>query len=291
MSVTLCRWALSGVLILLSLPVLAKDDRVLELIDRYKIADPDTRFTEPSGLVLVPNGEQLVAVSDNTHQLYWLTPKGAVLGTLPYPGELDDLEGIALRPDGMFLVVEEARRRIVVLDSGGARTLSTHPLSEMAGYRDLAPRLARNPNNKGLEGITVDPQTGRVLVVFERTPRLLVEISADLSRIVQTWELPANAGFVSDNAAEAELDISGLAWDSRSGKVWMVSDEGRSLYLYNLEAQQAEHWPLAYIRQDDRKTVKHAEGVALDPQAGRLFIVTDAGRKSRLYVFALPERR
>ena len=97
------------------------------------------------------------------------------------------------------------------------------------------------------------------------------------------------SGFISDRVNDDELDVSGLAWSASSGVLWILSDKGRQIFLYNPEKRTAETIELTYMKDGDRKVVKHPEGIALDEPNGLLYILTDVAEKSRLYVFDIPE--
>ncbi|MEM7321088.1 MAG: SdiA-regulated domain-containing protein, partial [Pseudomonadota bacterium] len=145
-----------------------------------------------------------------------------------------------------------------------------------------------NPPNKGLEGITVDPLSGTIFVVVEGRPRLLISISPDLSKILDATLLSRELGFTSPHADDEDLDVSGLAWSAETSDLWIVSDTGRRGFIFDPAQRTTKAFDLAYARDGETKTIKNAEGIALDEAGERLFILTDDGKKSRLFVFRMP---
>ncbi|NOC85868.1 SdiA-regulated domain-containing protein [Ruegeria sp. HKCCD6428] len=262
----------------------------LVLVDRFKVADKSEGFSEPSGLSLSSAEGFLWSVSDAEPKLHLLGIDGALGNSFKLPSlKGSDLEGVAWRKDGSVLVLQETDRSILVVHPTDPIKLTTVPLATLKGYSDAAEMLVGNPLNKGPEGITVDPDTGRVFVVIEGKPRLLLVLSPELTEIEEITPLDRESGFMSDRVNDDELDVSGLAWSASSGVLWILSDKGRQIFLYNPETRTAETIELTYMKDGDRKVVKHPEGIALDEPNGLLYILTDDAEKSRLYVFDIPE--
>ncbi|WP_170530099.1 SdiA-regulated domain-containing protein [Ruegeria arenilitoris] len=261
----------------------------LVLVDRFKVADKSKGFSEPSGLSLSNAEGFLWSVSDAEPKLHLLGVDGVLGNSFQLPSLAgSDLEGVASRKDGSVLLLQETDRSILVVHPTDPIQLTRVPLASLKGYPAAAELLVGNPLNKGPEGITVDPDTGRVFVVIEGQPRLLLVVSPDLTEIQEVIPLDRGSGFVSDRVNDDELDVSGLAW-SVSGVLWILSDKGRQIFLYDPETRTADAIELTYMKNGDRKVVKHPEGIALDEAKGLLYILTDDAEKSRLYVFNIPE--
>jgi len=133
-----------------------------------------------SGLAL--KGRSLYAVSDKEDghiQRIILSPdltsarlEPAIPITLPPGTEKGrcDWEGLAVAPDGRWLLASELRHRALALPaSGGAGTWLTPSLQESA-----APHGMLQVANAGLEGITSGPE-GVLLLAAERQERGLIE--------------------------------------------------------------------------------------------------------------------
>lgn len=248
------------------------------------IADRGHDFTEVSGLSLARDGG-FWAVSDDTARLFRLDEAGKVRMKASLDADTG-LEGVALDLAGgrIFAVREDTAEVLAFSDEGG---MTRHPLLSMAGAGVVAPYFSPNDARDGLEGISVDPDSGAVYVVKERRPRLLLEISPDLSQVRQVIALTGSAGFASDMADDDHLDVSGLAWDAGRRGLWITSDTGKALYFFSLETMQARGWALVDEAGGSPGRVSNAEGVALGADGQTLFVVTDDGRNSRLLTYRI----
>lgn len=263
----------------------AKSEKlVLRFVSSDKIADRSQGFTEVSGLSLSENGG-FWAVSDNTARLFRLDEVGKIQKTESLHAE-PGLEGVTFDlATGRILTVREDTSEILDVAPDGRTT--RHPILAMEGAGSLAEIFAERDTNDGLEGITIDPETGTVFVVKERRPRLLIEVSPDLSQVRRIVPLTAPAGFVSDRAQDDRLDVSGLAWDRQRQGLWITSDTGQALYFFCFATMQARGWPLMREAGGKTRRVENAEGVALSLDGQTIFIVTDDGKDSRLLTYRI----
>jgi uncharacterized protein YjiK len=279
---------------LLMLPILLLDPREarasdLKFIDRVKIFEKSVEFKEPSGLAMLNDGK-LLSVSDNVPKIFQLQTDGDLVSDERISENKSlDLEGIAVRDDEALLAVAESSRTILLIERTSPPRVTKYPLNEMSGYgASVAPLLVDNPEDKGLEGITVNGSTGIVYVAFENQPRLLLSVSPDLTEIVEVKLLNVENGLVSDHAVDDDLDISGLAWANEAGVLWIVSDKGSRVFAYNPVHERAVGFDLSFEDDGKEKLVKNAEGITVDEDKGVLYVVTDDKKKSRLYAFELP---
>ena len=263
----------------------AKSEKlVLRFVSSDKIADRSQDFTEVSGLSLSENGG-FWAVSDDTARLFRLDEAGKVqkketLHAVPgLEGVTFDLAG------GRILTVREDTSEI--LDVAPDGRITRHPILAMQGAGSLAEHFTESDSNDGLEGITIDPETGSVFVVKERRPRLLIEVAPDLSQVRRIVPLTGSAGFVSDRAEDDRLDVSGLAWDGQRQGLWITSDTGQALYFFCFATMQARGWALMREARGKSRRVENAEGVALSLDGQTIFIVTDDGKDSRLLTYRI----
>ena len=118
--------------------------------------------------------------------------------------------------------------------------------------------------NSGLEGVCVD-SSGGVHAVSEKDPRLFLTLAADLS-VRSRQEL------------DFAKDLSGLDCNGGQGRLWVLSDQSRRLYLWGPEEGVVRTYPLPFDK---------AEGVAVDRAAGLAYIVSES--EDRLYVFAIDD--
>ena len=203
---------------------------------------------EPSGLALDGSRSSLWAVGNDPQRIYRLSLDGRIRNILDYEG--DDIEGIASDPfDGTLWIVEEDRREVVHLSSSG-RVLQRHQLD-----------LTGEPNS-GLEGICLDPD-GATYVLNEKNPGLFIALNADLS-------------IKSRRQLDFARDFSGLSCASDRNAFWVLSDQSRTLFLWNPEEGVLGGYALPFAK---------AEGVAVDAVDDLVYIASES--KSMLYVYRI----
>ena len=160
----------------------------------------------------------------------------------------EDLEGIAYDPsDASLWVVEEGERAVVHLNGDGREI----------GRRELD---LEGPANSGLEGVCLED--GVLHLLNEKDPPLYLALGDGAIRVRR------RVAFASD--------LAGLACGG--GRFWLLSDRDRALYLWGPERGVEATYPL---------DIDKAEGVALDPGAGRLYVVSES--ESRLYVYLVED--
>ncbi len=254
----------------------------LRYVDRTKIYDGDAGLTEASGLALSASGNRLWVVSDDTKKVFALNLDGDIVASFKFGGS--DLEGIAVG-DGFFVSVSENGNLLHKIDSATREVRTSARVTKLQMDPGLKAKLRDIDDENGLEGITVDRMTGMVFAVVEADPRLLLRITPDLGKITDYWELTQDIGFRVDGISDKDLDVSGLDHDPRDGHLWIVSDTGKSVFRLDLRSGEAASAPLVFQKDNETKSVKNAEGIAFDSARGRLYVVTDHGKKSRLYTF------
>ncbi len=203
---------------------------------------------EPSGLAVNEAGTVLWTVGTRPNRIYCLDAAGTITDTLAYKG--NDLEGIAYDPsDASLWVVEERNRVIVHLDLKGD-VLATRTL-------DLP-----GDDNSGLEGISLDAM-GQLYVLNEKEPGLFIMLNTDLSIDHQV-------------ALQFAPDFSGLAYDSKRMGFWVLSDQAEALFFWTEQAGLVEKHTLPFAK---------AEGVAINTNANRLYIVSESSQTLYVYRF------
>jgi uncharacterized protein YjiK len=257
----------------------------LTYLDRAKIEDEDEGLMEPSGLALSRERDALWTVSDDTRKVFKLSLGGKLAKDQSFKIDEKGLEGIALHPTGdSLLVVKEESNEILTISIASEVVVSRHSLSDMAGFDEIAQHFAGGGANKGLEGITFNQDTGTVFVLKEGEPGLLIEISKDRGKILSARVLDATNGFIDDDVDGPEIDFSGIHYDDTRSRFWIVSDKARRLFLYDWDQNQMiQSAALGFEKDGEFQEIEKAEGVAVDPQSNRLYVVSD--EEARLYVF------
>ncbi len=257
----------------------------LTYLDRKDITDEDEGLEEPSGLALRPGDDGFWTVSDDTKKIFKLDSEGNVDKDESFEIPVKGLEGITLDSTGEFLLtVKEESNEIIKIEIAEREVVAARPLSGMAGYDTIAPFFDGEGETKGLEGITWNGHSDTVFVVKEGLPGLLVEVSSDLQTIKGHRQLNEDNGFRDTNLSSDEIDFSGLCYDATRSAFWIVSDKAKRVYLYDWTANRViQSAPLGYGDDGDYKEVEKGEGIAVDPEAKRLYVVSD--EEGRIYVF------
>jgi len=262
----------------------AQDVAHLQFFAQEPLYLDQQHLTEPSGLDVQQNFGRFWTVSDGFAGLYSLIAPSARIDAihhLPYQG----LEGVSVGwTDGVHLMVQEETNSIIYYNSKNPESTAKLPLSKMDGYEQIAGYFDGPETNKGLEGIAVDRGGHRVFVVKEAQPRLLIEISSDLDKIVGHKKLKSKHGFHVRGLKDHKLDISGLYYDSHRDALWMASDRGACIFLYDLKTNEALRLEI-HFDGDNAPDLEGIEGITMSASGEFLYLVSDAGRASSLFTF------
>ena len=263
---------------------------ILKLVDEHRILDEAAGLNEPSGLTLNADGTALYTVSDDTKAVFKLDLKGRLSISGSFFVGVEDLEGIALSADGkQLLMVQEETNSIVTVDLGSRRELSRRPLAGMQNYDSIRHYFPDPPDNKGLEGITVNPRNNHVFVVKEGRPGVLIEVSADQTSILNSHLLSTENGFKHPKVEPEKLDFSGLSYDGSRDTIWITSDKGQCLFHYDWNNDRVlQRLDLTINNNGKQKCIRKSEGVAIDPERRRLYVVGE--RDGHLYTYKIREK-
>jgi uncharacterized protein YjiK len=261
----------------------------LTYLDHFKIENKAAGLNEPSGLALSHEKNALWTISDDTKKLFKLSLDGELEKDASFKIPDKGLEGIVLDPTGEFLLtVKEDDNELIKIKVDTQDVTDRKRLAGMAGYDEIAPYFVGRGANKGLEGITWNEETETIFVMKEGAPGLLVEISSDLQTIRSHQLLNYENGFHDTEVGADDLDFSDICYDQSRDRFWIISDKARRLFLYDWKENKViQSSKLGYGKNATYREVKKAEGVAIDPDANHLYVVSD--EKARLYVFDIRE--
>ena len=226
-----------------------KNENSPELLTFY-ISEP-IPVPEPSGLDLSFDEKAFWIVSDQDSKVYLIDSWGKEVKSFKVAGE--DLEGITVISDSTIAIVLERTREVVILDTSG---------NELK-------RASLNLNgelNSGLEGITYNPEKKNFYVLNEKKPRLILTLDENL---VEQRRDTLNFA----------KDFSGLFFDGNDDTLWLLSDENQEIYKTDLSGNVIREFKIK---------VKQPEGIALNKERTKLFIVSDV--TGNLYVFDIKEK-
>ena len=249
-------------------------------------------FYEASGLGIAKNESKLWSVGDeNNFTMYKMELNGAAVSdNTAVPGTSVTLmnasfEGVTYAPplpgisdDHYIYLVDENSSSVVPVNYNTNEYRAPISLSGMSGYSSVGCQGSSDTveeafdgaeaGNIGLEGITWNSHLSSFFLLKEKSPGLLIQVSADLRTIRACQKLTYSGA-----------DYSDVSYDPVRRKYWIVSDEGRSVALYDWSSASAvQQWGLGYAG---------GEGVAYNPATSQLFIATDngGGQTSYLYVY------
>ena len=247
-------------------------------------------FYEASGLGLAKNRTKLWSVGDeNNFHMYKMELDGTAVsndtigpasGVAPIQNA--SFEGVTYAPpppgitdDHFIYLVDENSTSVVPVNYDTNEHRAPIALSSMVGYSNIVCQggtqtvqqvFSQSAANAGLEGITWNPDLSSFFLLKEKDPGLLIRVSADLRSIQGCRTLTYNGA-----------DYSDVAYDASRKKLWIVSDEGRSVSLYD--------WGSGSEVQRLGLPFNHGEGVAYDPATSQLFFVTDNGDLQTSYIY------
>ena len=196
---------------------------------------------EPSGLSYSSDRQSLYTVSDRG-MLYEISLTGSVISELPFTG--NDFEGItvdSLTSD--IYICEEGKGRLVKLNSKGV---------EQSSYNIL-----NNPGNKGLEGLTYNKNLDEFYMLKEKTDGLLIKYSVTNNTKTQVKLNFAN-------------DYSGIYYNGVSNKLWIVSDESKTLTQCTLGGIKIKSYKLP---------ISGVEGIVVNDAETEAYLVSDPNNK------------
>ena len=244
---------------------------------------------EPSGLALSHKKKSLWTVSDDTRKIFKLGLDGNIKRQKSFDIPENGLEGIALSPTGEFLVtVKEDNNEIIEIRVDSREVVYRQRLAGLACYETVAQYFLDTGVNKGLEGVTWNCKTGALFVIKEGNPGLLIEISSNLRTIQSHQLLNEKNGFIDTEVAPDEMDFSDICYDRSRDKFWIISDKASRLFLYDWQHNKVTgSAKLSYGKDGEYREVEKAEGITINSDANRLYVVSD--KEARLYVFDIRE--
>ncbi len=203
-------------------------------------------IAEPSGLSLSRDKLSLWTASDEDGKIYQMTLEGKILRS--FDSGMTDVEGIAVVDDGAIAVMSERSHMISIFTPEGKLLQSTEVAFD-------------NADNDGPEGLEYDPVDQRFYVLKEKSPGQIIVLDHDLKEI-------------SRRQLKFARDYSSLSYEPERSHLWIMSDESNSITVMDLAMQMQTSYSTSILQQ---------EGLALDYEKRRLYIVSDA--KDMLYAY------
>jgi len=206
------------------------------ILETYSMGIP-----EPSGLSYSSDKETLFTVSDQG-MAYEISLTGETIRELPFTG--DDLEGITVDPlSSDIYLCEEGKGTLIKLNS--------------LGVLQNTYNILNNPGNSGLEGLAFNNALQEIYLLKEKSEGLLIKYSINNNTKTE----------IKLNFAD---DYSGIYYNSVSEKLWIVSDESRTLSQCTLSGVELKHIELP---------ISAMEGVVVNDEETEAYVVSDLNKK------------
>jgi len=224
--------------------------------------------TEASGVTYSKDNDRLYIVEDEGLTLYETDIRGNVLSTMTMSG-FADVEGITFIGNGQFLLVEERLQDVykITYTPGGTLRRATLPFFSFGG----------EAGNTGLEGVSYDPITGRIIGVKEKIAQALYTANINLGTMGGTVSGfdPGLSSTLQDLADVQSLaTVLSLRGTPDESNLIVISQESAAL----VEIDRAG---AILGRLDFTGLSASAEGVTID-QDGTIYVVSE---DPKLFIF------
>jgi len=215
-----------------------------------------------------------------------------------YPLNIEEPSGLSLYHHHQLLCVDDHTNAIFVIDTCGN-------IKQELNYIGL-----------DLEGISYDPQSKIVYIVYEQEHRLLAIDTAGIE--LNHWIIPFVGGennkgfeglaidqtnqrlFILNEASPGKLiewdiasqiinkqteltfalDYSGAYFCNTDSSLWILSDQSQKLFHISSSSQVLSSFDLKFDK---------AEGIAVDETNQLIYIVRDTKETNKLYIYKLVE--
>ena len=244
-----------------------------QLLGTYPL--PAGPASEASAVTYNWETDTLFVLGDEGDALVEVTKRGVPVSEMTMEG-FDDTEGLTFIGRGRFVVVEERLQNVyeLVYEAGGS--IERADLPEVS----IGPTIG----NVGLEGATYEPETGRFVIVKEKSPQRVIEATIDF---------PAGRVTVGDLFDPDDLDVDDLSGIQTLATVPSLSGrpDGDHFLIYSQESQRLMEVTPEGERLgsfDFSGISSQAEGVTID-RDGVIYIVDETPNLHVLTPPCLPD--
>lgn len=236
-------------------------------------ARPIAGITDLSGLTFNSETGTLFSVLNNRPVIVELDRNGALIREITV-SSVDDMEGITHIESDLFALADERNNTLYL-----ARITAESRHIELDNQPKLSLAL-QGRKNKGFEGISWDENRQRLLIVEEREPIRVLEITG----FVDGSSTPSAVIINQLDFDKHRLwlrDLSSITHERDTDSVLLLSDESRLVIEYDSQGRTASYlslWGGAHGLVND---IPQAEGIAIGSD-GEIYIVSEP---NLFYVF------
>ncbi|WP_202921122.1 SdiA-regulated domain-containing protein [Anatilimnocola aggregata] len=214
---------------------------------------------DASALAVHADTGHLWTITDDKVRLVEFTNRGEFVREVKLNG-IDDAEGLSYVDGNRFLIAEEKRMRI---------TLVNVP-PDVTKLKVDGPSIdieVKSKKNKGLEGVSYDPKTDTLFTVREGKPPTVFRVYSmqdSEHRRTEEWSIDLD-GFD---------DLSDTFFDPATGWLWLLSHESQIAAAFDPQGARVTEVILKKGHHGLLEDVEQAEGIARDKQ-GMLYICSE----------------
>jgi uncharacterized protein YjiK len=241
------------------------------IIDRKRIPG----LSDASGLTFHAPTGTLFSVLNDEPTIIQLSPQGELLRKIRVEG-VSDMEGITHVSNNQFLVVEESKNRLILIEIGEADTIDVNDQPKLTlGFENVP--------NKSFEGISWDAKNERILIVNEKKPKRLVEIRGLLKSAEDAGAEIAISDVWRDKPGfmRAFRDLASLTYHEDSGHLLLLSEESKLIKEFDNHGEALSAMLLWKGFHGLESTVPQAEGIAIGSDRA-IYIISEP---NLFYVF------
>lgn len=229
-----------------------------------------------SGLTYNHDTDTLLSVLNTKRLILELDLNGNVLRTIEVSG-VRDMEGITHVNQHRYVVVDEDEQKVILLDLPPD---VTHVDASQAPQISLG--ITSTAGNKNFEGVSWDERNQRLLVVKERDPLKVIEITGFVKNTDTNSRIHISQIEPSVFSNLKLRDFSSITYHDPSGHLVLLSDESRMAAEYDFKGNAVSALALWRGFHGLKKSVPQAEGIAIGPD-NSVYIVSEP---NLFYVFS-----
>jgi uncharacterized protein YjiK len=177
-----------------------------------------------------------------------------------------DPEAVEYMSPNHLVVLEERRGRMTEVEI----TKDTRALTQ-TGHREFSISSV-DDENKGFEGLAYDPSLEKWYIAKEKNPIRLFEVTG-----VFPVSTSVDVDIHNDPGRDQRFpvgDLSGLAYDSKSGHLLVLSDESKSVLEVDKKEAVVGSLQLRSGHHGLKSDIPQPEGIAID-SSGAIYIMSE----------------
>jgi len=251
-------------------------------LDSYRVSIEAKTITgiddDVSGLTYNKETNTLFSVLNGKPLAVELDPQGNVLRTIEVLG-VRDMEGITHVDGNRYVVVDEYYQKIILIEIGDDASIV-----DATNAPQISLGITSTGKNKDFEGVSWDERNERLLVVKERNPLSILDITGFVENTQTNSKIRISQIEPSVFSNLKLRDFSSITYHDPSGHLVLLSDESRMAAEYDFKGNAVSALALWRGFHGLKKSVPQAEGIAIGPD-NSVYIVSEP---NLFYVFSPP---